>query len=225
MIYKKIVFAGLLLCVPWLLGQGCPLVLPNDQCPNDPNKMSPGVCGCGTPDVDTDQDGAPDCNDGCPQDPNKTNAGVCGCGVSDTDGDQDGAPDCNDGCPNDPQKTAPGNCGCGIPEIPACGTSVTIRVINEAGTGITETLTLEIDGALTVITCTSTQHVCESVLPTCPQQVLAISERRTDTTGAFRGGRNFNGSDESFNFTEGEFSCGQVITYMFTATSASAYVY
>ena len=43
-----------------------------DNCPNDPNKIDPGICGCGTPDTDSDGDGTLDCNDGCPNDPNKT---------------------------------------------------------------------------------------------------------------------------------------------------------
>lgn len=38
---------------------------PSDQCPDDPNKTQPGICGCGVPDVDTDSDGAPDCIDRC----------------------------------------------------------------------------------------------------------------------------------------------------------------
>lgn len=33
----------------------------NDNCPNDPNKTQPGVCGCGIPDTDADQDGMVDC--------------------------------------------------------------------------------------------------------------------------------------------------------------------
>ena len=88
----------------------------NDGCPNDPNKIAPGVCGCGVSDADTDGDGTVDCNDGCPNDPNKIAPGQCGCGVSDVDTDGDLIADCNDGCPNDPNKIAPGNCGCGNPE-------------------------------------------------------------------------------------------------------------
>jgi hypothetical protein len=57
----------------------------NDSCPDDPNKTSPGACGCGTPDTDSDGDGTPDCNDGCSGDSNKTSPGACGCGNSETD--------------------------------------------------------------------------------------------------------------------------------------------
>ncbi|QQR87272.1 MAG: T9SS type A sorting domain-containing protein [Flavobacteriales bacterium] len=88
----------------------------NDGCPSDPNKIAPGICGCGTADVDSDGDSVFDCFDGCPSDPNKFAPGICGCGVADTDTDSDGTADCNDGCPNDPLKTAPGQCGCGNPE-------------------------------------------------------------------------------------------------------------
>ncbi len=87
-----------------------------DGCPNDPDKIDPGVCGCGVPDTDSDTDGTPDCIDGCPNDPDKIDPGVCGCGVPDTDSDTDGTPDCIDGCPNDPDKIDPGVCGCGVPD-------------------------------------------------------------------------------------------------------------
>ncbi|MCE2883747.1 MAG: thrombospondin type 3 repeat-containing protein [Planctomycetaceae bacterium] len=93
----------------------------SDGCPNDPNKIAPGACGCGTADTDTDGDGTPNCNDGCPNDPNKTAAGTCGCGIADTDSDNDGTPNCNDGCPNDPNKTAPGLCGCGTADTDTDG--------------------------------------------------------------------------------------------------------
>jgi hypothetical protein len=95
-----------------------------DGCPNDPHKIAPGVCGCGTPDADADHDGTPDCVDGCPNDPDKTEPGVCGCGTPDTDTDGDGVPDCVDGCPADPLKTEPGVCGCGTPDTDTDGDGV-----------------------------------------------------------------------------------------------------
>ena len=50
-----------------------------DSCPQDPDKQSPGACGCGISDADSDLDGTPDCHDDCPTDPNKTEPGECGC--------------------------------------------------------------------------------------------------------------------------------------------------
>ena len=55
-----------------------------DGCPNDSEKIEPGICGCGFPDTDTDSDGTPDCLDGCPDDPDKTEPGNCGCGTAET---------------------------------------------------------------------------------------------------------------------------------------------
>lgn len=94
-----------------------------DECPDDGNKLTPGVCGCGTPDDDTDADGVEDCVDPCPIDkPDDTDGdGVCDsddpCPIDnpdDTDGD--GACDSDDACPTDPDKTDPGVCGCGVPD-------------------------------------------------------------------------------------------------------------
>ena len=87
-----------------------------DQCPNDPRKMVPGPCGCGTADTDSDRDGTADCMDACPSDARKTAAGSCGCGTPDTDSDRDGTPDCKDACPQDAKKTSVGMCGCGKPD-------------------------------------------------------------------------------------------------------------
>jgi len=67
-----------------------------DGCPNDPNKTEPGICGCGVSDIDSDQDGAVDCNESCPNDASKTSPGQCGCGIPDRDDDHDGTANCND---------------------------------------------------------------------------------------------------------------------------------
>jgi hypothetical protein len=85
-----------------------------DGCPADPNKLTPGTCGCGVAETDSDLDGTPDCVDGCPLDAAKIAPGFCGCGFLETDSDGDNTPDCADLCPSDPGKIAPGQCGCGI---------------------------------------------------------------------------------------------------------------
>lgn len=38
----------------------------NDACPNDPNKINPGICGCGVADTDSDNDLIANCKDNCP---------------------------------------------------------------------------------------------------------------------------------------------------------------
>lgn len=60
-----------------------------DECPNDPNKVLPGDCGCGVVDTDTDSDGTADCIDECPNDPNKIAPGDCGCGKQEGTCDQE----------------------------------------------------------------------------------------------------------------------------------------
>jgi hypothetical protein len=102
-------------------GVGCST---GDNCPSDPNKTEPGICGCGVADTDSDADGTANCNDACASDPNKIVAGMCGCGVADTDSDADGTANCNDGCPSDAAKIAAGACGCGVAETDADGDSV-----------------------------------------------------------------------------------------------------
>ena len=58
-----------------------------DDCPDDPQKTTPGACGCGNPDTDSDLDTIADCVDQCP-------------GVDDRpDQDGDGIPDCVDFIP------------------------------------------------------------------------------------------------------------------------------
>ena len=93
-----------------------------DSCTEDPDKQTPGTCGCGTPDTDVDGDGMI-CDDGCPHDGAKIEPGLCGCGMADSlaDGDADGVLDCVDGCPADPGKTEPLQCGCGAPDTDTDG--------------------------------------------------------------------------------------------------------
>ncbi len=53
-----------------------------DGCPDDPNMTSPGICGCGALNIDSDLDTVPNCVDQCP-------------GVDDRiDLDENGTPDC-----------------------------------------------------------------------------------------------------------------------------------
>lgn len=92
-----------------------------DSCPTDTNKLYPGLCACGTSDVDSDLDGTPNCGDACSLDPLKTAPGACGCGILDTDSDGDGRADCQDLCPSDAQKLSPGACGCGIADTDSDG--------------------------------------------------------------------------------------------------------
>ncbi len=88
-----------------------------DACPNNPNKLAPGICGCDVNDDDSNGNGIMDCieekADWCPDNPNKTEPGVCGCDKEDVDTDKDGTLDCMDLCPEDAAKTEPGYCGCG----------------------------------------------------------------------------------------------------------------
>ena len=90
----------------------------DDLCPEDPNKTTPGICGCGIPDTDANGNGIADCNDDCDD-------------SFDTDGD--GVGDCSDQCPNDPEKTLAGNCGCGVSED-ACN-STPISQTEDGGSG------------------------------------------------------------------------------------------
>jgi hypothetical protein len=121
-----------------------------DNCPDNPDKMEPGECGCDKSDVDRDNDGVPDCIDGCPDNPDKTEPGDCGCDKFDTDSDRDGVPDCIDGCPFDATKIEEDECGCnsketdsdddGVPDCnDACPEDPDKTEPDECGCGIPDT--------------------------------------------------------------------------------------
>jgi len=88
----------------------------DDNCPIDPMKTSPGVCGCGISDVDSDLDGVPDCNDNCPYDPTKVEAGSCGCGKKETLCD-----DCNGDSNGNAYIDSCGECVGGNTDLNPCG--------------------------------------------------------------------------------------------------------
>lgn len=50
-----------------------------DECWQDPEKVEPGLCDCGTPDDDTDGDLIPDCMDECRFDASLSTRGFCKC--------------------------------------------------------------------------------------------------------------------------------------------------
>ncbi len=95
-----------------------------DECPDDPEKTEPGICGCNIPDVDSDEDGTLDCDDLCPDDPEKIDPENCGCNEPEIDSDGDGEEDCVDQCPDDPTKITPGECGCNDPDEDSDGDGV-----------------------------------------------------------------------------------------------------
>jgi hypothetical protein len=80
-----------------------------DLCPTDSNKNTPGICGCGTSEADTDGDGTPDCKDQCPNDPLRTTRGACGC-VGGANPAPSGTP-CQDGICGAATCDGAGSCG------------------------------------------------------------------------------------------------------------------
>jgi len=146
-------------------GAGVPVV---DDCPQDPAKTAPGICGCGVSDIDTDADGTPDCQEMCPQDPAKKVPGECGCGQPDVDSDSDTVLDCRDECPKDPTATVAGTCGCGASaDLPLClrhrysfdGTGTTATDSIGTANGTVMNTTLAGDGTVVLAGVASVQYV------------------------------------------------------------------
>jgi hypothetical protein len=123
-----VVWIGLFgLCMA-LMGLACPGA---DQCPDDPDKTEPGVCGCGVPDTDTDEDGVADCIDNCPDDANADQSDV----------DEDTVGDVCDNCPTVPNPDQEDSNGNGVGD--ACDIQVTVTgpTTAEGGDTITQTAT------------------------------------------------------------------------------------
>ncbi|MCG3131231.1 MAG: hypothetical protein FLDDKLPJ_02009 [Phycisphaerae bacterium] len=113
------------------LGDAC------DACPLDAEKQTPGDCGCGQPDEDSDGDGVLDCDDNC------VNAG----NADQSDSDGDGFGDACDECPTDPEKSVPDECGCEGAEVDADGDGVPDCVDNCPGAGNALQIDSDGDGA------------------------------------------------------------------------------
>jgi hypothetical protein len=139
-----------------------------DDCPLDPAKTVPGVCGCGVFDLDSDGDGMRDCQEECDLDPNKAAPGECGCGLPDVDSDGDAVLDCQDECPKDAAAVTAGTCGCGAPDdLPLClrhrysfeGTGTTATDSIGGADGLVMNTTLAGDGTVVLAGIDSLQYV------------------------------------------------------------------
>jgi subtilisin family serine protease len=100
---------------------------PPDNCPMDPNKLDPALCGCGAPEsyIDADSDGVLDCLDGCPADPAKTSPTVCGCGIPDSDANGNAQIDCQEVANATPRAL---NVALSTPKLKASGKQLIVQM-------------------------------------------------------------------------------------------------
>jgi subtilisin family serine protease len=108
-------------------GQMSIMADPPDNCPADPNKLDPAVCGCDVPEsyIDSDGDGVLSCLDGCPSDPTKLTPSVCGCGIPDADSNGNGRIDCLEVANSTPAKL---NVALSKPKITTAGKKLRIQM-------------------------------------------------------------------------------------------------
>jgi hypothetical protein len=179
-----------------------------DGCPSDPNKITPGFCGCGNPETDTDNDGTPDCvdtdddNDGVPDSsdcaPLNASIGAATVWYQDTDGDGKGDPGvtqtsctqpagyvsvAGDACPSDPNKTAPGACGCGNTEQSCLDCA---GIAN--GTAVLDNCNICVGGTTGKTACVTTATVngTSANISVTPQPFLTTTTIKLENYGAIQ---------------------------------------
>ncbi len=95
---------------------GCSI--PPDYCPNDLNKVEPGLCGCGYEEHPTTDITGKEVCDYCYNHEEAKGVASCDCQSPEVqnDRDGDGVLDCMDDCPDNPDKKESGVCGCSTPD-------------------------------------------------------------------------------------------------------------
>lgn len=97
-------------------------------------------------------------------------------------------------------------------------TSITIRIANQT-TGLSEKLTLRIDGLEEVFECPASDMVCDYPLSEIPDLIEAIQEERYNEDGGFSGGRILEGRT-GFTLDRENYAPGNIIVFLLGAESA-----
>jgi hypothetical protein len=163
-----------------------------DACPNDANKIAPGICGCGVADIDSDGDGVADCIDNCPAAANTNQANADGDAMGDAcdpDNDNDGLTDVAElalaaggGCPDPFDPDSDGDSLLDGDELTSgtdpCNARPTAVAAVEQLTDIGEMAQIRLDGSgstdaddavstLTFLWTVDATVVCEGLAATC----------------------------------------------------------
>lgn len=189
-------------CSGCLRNGPCP---PQDNCPSDPAKLEPGVCGCGVSDLDSDGDGIADCQDTCAGhddhvdvDANGIPDGCQECVVAETcdDGNPRTTERCvnahcvstpTDFCPDDPAKLEPGVCGCGVADLDADADG--IADCQDTCAGFDDHIDVDVNGVPDGCQECVTAITCDDGNPCTIDSCVATACSNTPNTGSSCGDR------------------------------------